>query len=317
MPAGASNEKLVEVACAVIERADGSFLLAQRPAGKPYPGYWEFPGGKVEPGESPARALARELDEELGLTVETAYPWITRVHAYTHATVDLHFFRVVKWRGEPHGRENQAFVWQRTGATTVEPMLPANAPILAALSLPKTYAISNAVGYGLTEFLARLDAALERGIRLLQFREPTLGDGAARDLFDEVVRRAHANDARVLVNSVHGFARSGLADGIHLRAVDLAAARERPPAQLCAASCHSAKELWRAADLGCDFAVLGPIKSTPSHPGAQTLGWPALADAVVDLPMPVYALGGMQQADLPGAWKHGAHGIAMMHGAWR
>jgi 8-oxo-dGTP diphosphatase len=317
MPAGAGNEQLVEVACAVIEREDGSFLLAQRPAGKPYPGYWEFPGGKVEPGESAARALARELDEELGLAVETAYPWITRVHVYTHATVRLHFFRVMKWRGEPHGRENQAFVWQRAGATTVEPMLPANAPIFAALSLPKTYAISNAGQYGLMEFLARLDAALERGQRLIQFREPALSEGAARDLFDEVLRRAHAKDARVLINSAHGFARDGLADGIHLRAVDLAAMRQRPAAGLCAASCHSANELWRAADLGCDFAVLGPIKPTPSHPGAPTLGWPALADAVVELPMPVYALGGMQEADLASAWKQGAHGVAMMRAAWR
>jgi 8-oxo-dGTP diphosphatase len=317
MPAGAGNDKLVEVACAVIEREDGSFLLAQRPEGKPYPGYWEFPGGKVEPGESAARALARELDEELGLTVETAYPWITRVHTYTHATVHLHFFRVVKWRGEPHGRENQAFVWQRTGATTVGPMLPANAPIFAALALPKMYAISNAGQFGLMEFIARLDAALERGLRLIQFREPTLSDGAARDLFNEVMRRARAKGARVLVNSVHGFARDGLADGVHLRAVDLAATRERPAAGLCAASCHNVNELWRAADLGCDFAVLGPIKPTPSHPGSPALGWPALADAVVDLPMPVYALGGMQEADLASAWKQGAHGVAMMRAAWR
>ena len=76
-------------------------------------------------------------------------------------------------------------------------------------------------------------------------------------------------------------------------------------------------ELWRAADLGCDFAVLGPIKPTPSHPGSPALGWPALADAVVDLPMPVYALGGMQEADLASAWKQGAHGVAMMRAAWR
>jgi 8-oxo-dGTP diphosphatase len=317
MPAGGDKEKLVEVACAVIERQDGSFLLAQRPAGKPYPGYWEFPGGKIEPGESAATALTRELDEELGLTVDTAYPWITRVHAYTHATVHLHFFRVVKWRGEPHGRENQAFVWQRAGATTVGPMLPANAPILAALSLPKTYAISNAAGFGLMEFLARLDAALERGQRLIQFREPGLSASAARDLFDEVVRRAHAKSARVLVNAVHGFARDGLADGIHWRAADLARMPERPAAGLCAASCHGVNELWRAVDLGCDFAVLGPIKPTPSHPGALPLGWPVLADAIVDLPMPVYALGGMTDADLASAWKQGAHGVAMMRAAWR
>ncbi|MBA2484433.1 MAG: NUDIX domain-containing protein, partial [Nitrosomonas sp.] len=78
-------------------RPDGSFLLARRPEGKPYPGYWEFPGGKIETGESPLAALERELQEELGIHITLAYPWITRVFTYTHATVRLHFFRVTTW----------------------------------------------------------------------------------------------------------------------------------------------------------------------------------------------------------------------------
>ncbi len=106
---------MVEVAAAVIQRADGSFLLAQRPQGKVYAGYWEFPGGKVEAGERAAGALARELNEELGVVVETAYPWITRVFTYPHATVRLNFFRVTWWRGEPHPREHQAIAWQPPG----------------------------------------------------------------------------------------------------------------------------------------------------------------------------------------------------------
>ena len=98
----------VEVAAAVIQRADGAFLLARRPAGKVYAGYWEFPGGKLEAGEAPERALARELHEELGIDACTAYPWVTRVFAYPHATVRLNFFRVTAWKGEPHPREDQA-----------------------------------------------------------------------------------------------------------------------------------------------------------------------------------------------------------------
>src|SRR6185437_10579761 len=95
---GMSN--ITEVAAAVIERP-GEFLLAQRPEGKPYPGYWEFPGGKIEPGEDAHAALVRELAEELGIGVREASPWITRVYAYTHATVRLHFFRVTRWDGDP------------------------------------------------------------------------------------------------------------------------------------------------------------------------------------------------------------------------
>ena len=102
----------VEVAAAVITGPDGRFLLGQRPAGKVYAGYWEFPGGKIEPGEAPLAALKRELHEELGIEVELAYPWLTRDYDYAHAAVRLRFFRVVRWSGSLHGRENQRFAWQ-------------------------------------------------------------------------------------------------------------------------------------------------------------------------------------------------------------
>ena len=97
---GPALEKVIEVVAAVIERPDGAFLLAQRPPGKVYAGYWEFPGGKVEPGEAAHDALARELHEELGIEVEQAYPWITREYVYPHGHVRLNFFRVRAWRGE-------------------------------------------------------------------------------------------------------------------------------------------------------------------------------------------------------------------------
>src|SRR5207253_9676517 len=105
---GSPRQEVIEVAAAVIQRPDGRFLLAQRPPGKVYAGYWEFPGGKLEPGEPPAQALARELHEELGIGVACAYPWITRVFTYPHATVRLNFFRVTSWAGEPQPREDQA-----------------------------------------------------------------------------------------------------------------------------------------------------------------------------------------------------------------
>jgi 8-oxo-dGTP diphosphatase len=307
---------VTEVAAAVIERADGSFLLAQRPAGKPYSGYWEFPGGKIESGETPARALVRELEEELGIAVTQACPWITRMYVYTHATVRLHFFRVLGWTGEPHGRENQAFEWQRAEATTVSPMLPANAPVLAALALPKIYAVTNAGEMGVPDFLARLDRALQRGLRLIQFREKTMPKKAARDLFDQVLKRAHAYGARVLINSAHDFARYGMADGTHLSAAELALTSARPAAGLCAASCHNAAELTQAAKLGCDLVVLGPVSATVSHPQDRILGWEGFGSLLAGQPMPVYALGGMHSGDLATAWQHGAHGIAMMRAVW-
>ena len=111
-----SDAVLVRVAAAVIVRRDGAVLLAQRLAGTPYAGYWEFPGGKLEPGETAAQALKRELHEELGIDVMIATPWLTQRYEYPHAHVELEFFRVYAWKGEPFGRDGQAIAWQVPGA---------------------------------------------------------------------------------------------------------------------------------------------------------------------------------------------------------
>jgi len=287
---------IVDVAAAVILRADGAFLLARRPPGKVYAGWWEFPGGKVEQDELPAKALARELVEELGIRVRTAYPWITRVFAYDHATVRLHFFRVTDWAGSPQPQEGQAIAWQHPGRPMVEPMLPANAPVLASLSLPYEYAIT-----GPDTSLGRIEARLRSGLKLLRLRG-AVPVGAAE------LARSHG--ARVL-----GAPGDGLG-GIHFTAAELMSLLERPAANLCAASCHKREELDKAMALGMDFAVLGPVKPTVTHPGAVTLGWQEFAQIARYASIPVYAIGGMRREDLVDAWAAGAHGIAMIRGSW-
>lgn len=306
----------VEVAAAVITRPDGCFLLGQRPAGKVYAGYWEFPGGKIEAGEAPLPALARELHEELGIDVETAYPWLTRDYDYAHAAVRLRFFRVVKWSGTLHGRESQRFVWQSPDAISVDPLLPANAPILRALRLPPVYAISHAAELGRAEFLPRLEQALARGLRLVQVREKELGEKDLRDFAARVIECARGHGARVLVNSSPQLARELGADGVHLTAAALMEIRQRPDLALVGASCHDAGELARARAVGADFVVLGPVAPTPTHPGAAGLGWARFGALLEDCALPVYALGGLKPTDLETAWRHGAHGISMMRGAW-
>jgi 8-oxo-dGTP diphosphatase len=299
----------VEVAAAVIQRADGAFLLARRPAGKVYAGYWEFPGGKVEAGEGAERALARELHEELGIDACTAYPWLTRVFTYPHATVRLNFFRVTAWKGDPHPREDQAIAWQRFDAAPAEPMLPANAPVLAALALPHEYAITDAQGRGRAPMLASIRARLESGLQMLQVRDKELPD---REAFARaVLRLARPRGAKVLINGG-----PDIADGIHYTAAQLMRLGERPRKGLAAASCHDAAELQRAMALELDFAVLGPVKATPTHPGAATLGWEGFARIARGASIPVYAIGGMRRADLESAWRAGAHGVAMVSGAW-
>ncbi|MBM3356212.1 MAG: Nudix family hydrolase [Betaproteobacteria bacterium] len=311
-----SSPSRVEVAAAVVLREDGTFLLGQRPAGKPYGGYWEFPGGKVEADETPLAALTRELHEELGIEVKSAHPWLTRDYDYAHAAVRLRFFRVMRWSGELHGRENQRFVWQSPAAVDVGPLLPANAPILRALRLPPVYGITNAAALGRTELLRRLQRALDRGLKLLQVREKSLAPDELRGLAAEVVRLAHASGARVLVNADAALAQRVGADGVHLTAAQLARIGARPELELVGASCHDAEELARAAALGVDLVVLGPVLPTPSHPEARGMGWKRFAAMVRDYPLPVYALGGLNPPDLETAWRSGAHGISMMRAAW-
>jgi 8-oxo-dGTP diphosphatase len=307
---------VVQVAAAVILREDARFLLTQRPAGKVYAGYWEFPGGKVESGELPLDALTRELHEELGISVERAYPWITRRYAYEHATVDLHFFRVVGFRGQPEGREQQQLAWQAADRVEVAPLLPANGPILEALRLPSTYAITDAGSRGVEGGLRALDDALARGLRLLQVREPGLAQPELRRFAGEATRRAHAAGARVLVNADHALAAECGADGVHLKSAQLRTLAQRPPFALVGASCHDARELERAVALQVDFVVLGPVAHTLSHPSSRPLGLQRFAELVRGYPTPVYALGGMRPSDLIEAWKAGAHGIAMQRAAW-
>ena len=308
--------KILEVSAAVLQRPDGTFLLAQRPPDKIWAGYWEFPGGKIEPGETAYHALLRELKEELGITVQTAYPWITRVFAYPHATVRLNFFRVTAWSGELHPHEGQRFSWQHPNRVLVDPILPANAPILRALELPTLYAISNAAELGVEPFMARLKARLNAGLRLIQLREKDLSREVLRDLALRVVAMAHEHGAQVLLNSDVALAQEVGADGVQLTSTQLAELKERPAVGRCAASCHSPEELRRAEVLGCDFVLLSPVLPTESHPGALHLGWERFAATAAGSSIPVYALGGLTQGDMQTAWQHGAHGVALLRQAW-
>lgn len=305
----------VDVAAAIVRQADGRVLLAERPHGKPWAGYWEFPGGKIEPGELPLAALARELHEELGIELDAATPWITFVHAYPERSVRLHFFRVSRWHGTPYGREGQQLAWQDSAAPTVQPLLPANEYVLRALNLPPLYAITQAGKYGVDEFLKRLRAALARGVRLIQVRERNLAPEALASFVRQVVELAHAHGARVLVNGDAALAREAGADGVHLQSAQLMQLTA-PPAGLWAASCHDAPELERAAELGASFVVLSPVLPTASHPGEPGIGWDKFAALIHDYPLPVYALGGMQPGLLETAMQYGAHGISLLSGIW-
>ena len=181
------------------------------------------------------------------------------MHVYEHATVRLHFFRVVEWSRRAAGaREARRFVWQRLDAPIAEPMLPANAPVLASLALPLEYAITDAQALGAAEQLARVEARMKDGLRLVQVRDK--GNWERARLIYVVTSMARQYGARVLVNG------GPAADGIHFSAEQLMTLRARPQGgpncTLMAASCHTVEELGHAMAIGLDFVVLGPVKAT-------------------------------------------------------
>jgi 8-oxo-dGTP diphosphatase len=310
---------VVEVAAAVMLRDKGrEFLLAQRPPGKVYAGYWEFPGGKVEAGESIRAALVRELQEELGIAVTACAPWLTRQFTYPHATVRLNFWRVTAWTGEigvTAPLEHSAVNWQKCDAATkVMPILPANDPILKALRLPTTMAITMAEIEGVERQLQRLEAALDNGLRLIQLRDKTLPPPERRRFAAAVVALAQAVGALVVINDDAALARQVGADGLHLSSTALAACSTRPDFAWVGASVHSAAEIHRAGELQLDYALLGPVLSTPSHPENPGLGWAEFTRRASGNPLPVFALGGLTKDRLNTAQTSGGHGIALMRG---
>jgi 8-oxo-dGTP diphosphatase len=292
-------------------------LLARRTEGRDLAGLWEFPGGKVDAGETPMQALARELEEELGIRVQATEPLICVPQQYRDKRILLEVHRVTRYAGKPRDREQQALAWSPHDKLSTYPMPPADRPVVAALTQPARYLVTPDCSGDSTGFLATLERALGAGVRRVQLRVRSLAGRELERLAAEAKRRCDLAGAELLVNGDIELA-GKLRCGVHLRSEQLMALGERPlPAPLSvAASCHDAAELDKAQSIGCDFAVLGPVARTPSHPSRTPIGWPAFAALREQVPLPVYGLGGLGVADLAMARAHGAQGIAAIRGLW-
>ncbi|HEY5850770.1 MAG TPA: Nudix family hydrolase [Lysobacter sp.] len=310
--------RVVEVVAGVIRDARGRVLLARRTEGRDLAGLWEFPGGKHEPGESAEAALARELHEELGIDVDLGAPLITVPQVYPDKRLRLDVRLIAQWRGSARGREGQALVWVPPHKLASYEMPPADRPVVAALLQPSHYLVTpTPTPDDDATWLLGLDAALAAGIRRVQLRAPGIDAARWRQLAGQAVQRCHRAGVEVLVNGDIALALE-LGAGLHLPAAVLHAQRERPlpPALTLAASCHGIDDLMAAQALGCDFVVLGSVKSTPSHPGIAGIGWDAFAALRERVSLPIYAIGGLGPADLDEARAHGAQGIAAIRGLW-
>jgi 8-oxo-dGTP diphosphatase len=301
----------VDVVAGVIRDKTGRILLARRTEGRDLAGLWEFPGGKREPGETPEAALVRELHEELGIDVDCGPPLIAVPQRYPHKRLRLDVRTIAAWRGTVKGHEGQALAWAPPHTLASYAMPPADIPVVAALLQPDRYLVTPAPDVSDAAWLEAIERALDNGVRRVQLRAPHAAPARWKRLVESAVDACRRHDADVLVNADLELA-DAFGIGVHLRAEQLARidARPLPADRRVGASCHTLEDLRRAEAIGCDFAVLGPVAETTTHPDATPLRWEGFAALREEVSLPIYAIGGMTPDDIAIARAHGAQGIA-------
>lgn len=309
----------MHVMAGVMLDPQGRVLLAQRPPGKHLAGLWEFPGGKLEAGETPVDGLVRELREELGVEASVEAPLIRVPWRYGERSLLLDARIVRRWQGEPASLDGQALRWIAPASVDVDLLTPADRHILRALQLPTRYAITADVpSSAFNQWQQRIRGAMAAGERMVLLRFPQWSTALVRELAASLLIEARAVDAHLLLSGdVEGALALGAGAGVQLKAAQLANWQERPlpTGQWVGASCHHAADLQRAMNI-VDFATLSTVAATATHPEATPMGWAAFEHLIDSSPLPVYALGGMTLQELERARHAGGQGVAGIRGFW-
>lgn len=315
--------KLIHVAVGVIVGADGKILIARRPQTAHQGGLWEFPGGKVDADESVQQALARELKEELAIDISASEALIQIRHHYPDKSVLLDVYKVTHFEGQPCGAEGQPICWVSVDELGAYEFPAANKPIVKALLLADKYLITGDF-IDADDFCQRLSRALQQGIRLVQLRVNKLDLIAHKDLLIKTVALIEKFSATLLINSsvdlfektIELFPSANIALHLNRHNAATISARPIPASYLLGVSCHNELEIAHAQQIGADYLLLSPVKTTSSHPGVLPLGWGNFKAMVEQANVPVYALGGVDQNDLVQAKLAGAQGVAGISAWW-
>jgi 8-oxo-dGTP diphosphatase len=314
---------IVHVAVAVIVNDDNEVCISLRHQDSHQGGLWEFPGGKIEPGESIEQALIREIKEELGLVIEASRPLITIDHHYHDKKVCLHVNKVTAYCGQATGVEGQEVRWLPVAQLSQYEFPAANLPIIKAVQLPDKYLITGKF-IDEDDFLKKLVRAVDDNIQLVQLRLKK-GDIDSENV-PALVQKTSSLCAQAGVKLLFNMPQDYLQtlelatirfDGYHADSRMLKTLQQRPDGKLFSASCHNEDELLKAMQLAADFAVLSPVQKTASHPEMEAMGWEMFASLLETCSMPVYALGGVSEKDMHAAWSHGAQGVAAISAFWR
>lgn len=309
----------IHVAAAAIINDKDEVLVSQRKQDTHLGGYWEFPGGKVEQGETLEFALIRELKEELDIVPLSSRPLIRTRHCYPEKSVLLDVWKVEAYSGQPSGVEGQNIAWRSVSDLNRMEFPPADMPIIKALLLPSRYLITGKFS-SVADFQKRLTSALRKGIKLVQLRlthdwvdnHKTADVHEIADLCGNLCQQYSAQ----MMFNLPGQFRALEKQGVHLNSSQLLMTNDRPDCALVSASCHNRQQLEHAQAIGADFAVLSPVQHTHSHPDTVPLGWEVFRQLVDECDIPVYALGGMTADDVEQAWNSGAQGIAAIGAFW-
>lgn len=309
------DRKVIHVAAGVITDAAGRVLIARRHDHLHQGGLWEFPGGKLEENEKVEQALKRELHEEVGINVEELHPLIRIHHSYPDKNVLLDVWKVTRFTGDAHGKEDQPVKWVLPGELVHYDFPKANKPVIKAAQLPDKYLITRDY-VSLDETYQHIKSKLRQGIRLVQFRATHLSDDEYKLWARQLEPLCKNHQAILLLNCPLETVLSLNAEGIHLSSSRLLSCQQRPLAKdrWVAASVHNKSELEHALGIDVDFILASPVLKTQTHPEAIPLGWDKFYQLTEQASCPVYALGGLSEDDLPDAYRHGAQGIAAIRG---
>jgi 8-oxo-dGTP diphosphatase len=305
---------LIEVAASIVCAPDGRVLMAERTPKQLSAGFWELPGGKIDPGESAQEAAVRELEEEIGIRALSLTPWVRYDHPFRMRRIRLHCFKVNQWAGTPHGREGQRLAWIDPGSPAVAPILPSVERVLNALGLPPLYAVCRSADHGgVSAIIDHIALGVRQGLRLLQLRAPDFSPDQRVALARRINAIVAPSGGRVLlVGSALEARRAGLS-GVHTTGEQLRRLSSRPPVRLWLCSCRDEADLARAIQLGADAAVMSCVLNSKAHSDRVPLGWEGLKRLSTKAPLPLYAQGGIDASHLQAAQHAGAIGIATAH----
>ena len=301
--------EIIKAVVGVLDNNLGQILIAKRQAHQFMAGYWELPGGKIDPGETQQQAIIREMDEELGIQVNKTSLHQCMQYQYPDRIVELSIYRVEDYQNTPHGKEGQAVAWVDIDGLSNYQLLPTMRAFIHSITLPKHYWITPSTEHHSDDWLAKFDQKIQQGIKLIQLRSKVDLD---REFIQHLYIKCQQQNVNLLLNIPNKSFNEPYANGWHMTTREMLSLTTRPCSddKLLGASTHNLDEALRAQEIGADFVVISPVQATQTHPDTPPIGWEAAKEVVDQLNIPVYFLGGMSLEDLDKTLELGAQGIA-------